>query len=51
MHSLVETGQLGAKTGQGFYDWNVKSADGVRATRDAFLIEVLRYRRSSASPR
>lgn len=43
---LVRKGHLGAKTGQGFYDWSVKSADAVRARRDAFLVEVLRYRRS-----
>lgn len=43
---LVRQGDLGAKTGRGFYDWSVKSADAVRARRDAFLVEVLRYRRS-----
>lgn len=42
---LVRRGDLGAPTGKGFYDWSVKSADEVRARRDAFLIEVLRYRR------
>ena len=42
---LVRRGELGASTGKGFYDWSVKSADEVRARRDAFLIEVLRYRR------
>jgi 3-hydroxybutyryl-CoA dehydrogenase len=42
---LVRNGHLGAKTGRGFYDWRVKSADAVRARRDAFLVEVLRYRR------
>jgi 3-hydroxybutyryl-CoA dehydrogenase len=42
---LVRQGHLGAKTGSGFYDWSVKSADAVRARRDAFLVEVLRYRR------
>ena len=39
-------GHLGARTGRGFYDWSAKSADEVKARRDAFLIEVLRYRRS-----
>ena len=43
---LVRNGHLGAKTGRGFYDWRVKSADAVRERRDAFLVEVLRYRRS-----
>ena len=42
---LVRSENLGAKTGRGFYDWSVKSAEGVRARRDAFLVEVLRYRR------
>jgi 3-hydroxybutyryl-CoA dehydrogenase len=42
---LVRSGNLGAKTGRGFYDWSLKSADAVRAERDAFLVEVLRYRR------
>jgi 3-hydroxybutyryl-CoA dehydrogenase len=42
---LVRSGNLGAGTGRGFYDWSLKSADTVRAERDAFLVEVLRYRR------
>ena len=45
IRDLVRRGDLGAPTGKGFYDWSVKSADEVRARRDAFLIEVLRYRR------
>ena len=45
MREKVRRGDLGARTGKGFYDWSVKSADEVRARRDAFVIEVLRYRR------
>ncbi len=46
MRDLVARGDLGAKTGQGFYDWSVKSAEQVRALRDEFLVEVLLYRRN-----
>jgi 3-hydroxybutyryl-CoA dehydrogenase len=45
MRELVRAGKVGAKAGQGFYDWSAKNADAVRARRDAFLIEVLQYRR------
>jgi 3-hydroxybutyryl-CoA dehydrogenase len=45
---LVRQGDLGAKTGKGFYDWSVKSADAVKARRDEFLVEVLRSRRRKA---
>jgi len=50
IRALVRDGRLGAKTGRGFYDWSVKSPDAVRSRRDAFLIEVLRYRRSTSRP-
>lgn len=43
--SLVRNGHLGARTGRGFYEWTADRADAVRARRDAFLVEVLRYRR------
>jgi len=43
--SLVRQGHWGASTGRGFYEWTPDRADGVRARRDAFLVEVLRYRR------
>ncbi|MCL4369324.1 MAG: 3-hydroxyacyl-CoA dehydrogenase family protein [Chloroflexi bacterium] len=35
-------GDLGARTGRGFYDWSRKDADQVKATRDAFLMARLR---------
>jgi 3-hydroxybutyryl-CoA dehydrogenase len=46
MREMVRLGQLGARTGRGFYDWSRKDAAQVREVRDAFLVEVLRYRRS-----
>ena len=46
LRGLVREGNLGVKTGKGYYDWSVKSAEGVKAGRDAFLVEVLRYRRA-----
>jgi 3-hydroxybutyryl-CoA dehydrogenase len=51
MHELVRAGQLGARTGRGFYDWSVKSADEVRGRRDDFLVQVLKWRGSSGPPR
>ncbi|MDX2267054.1 MAG: 3-hydroxyacyl-CoA dehydrogenase family protein [Bryobacter sp.] len=39
---LVRRGQLGAKTGSGFYDWSKKNADQVRNLRDRWLREFLR---------
>jgi 3-hydroxybutyryl-CoA dehydrogenase len=42
---LVRRGEIGARAGKGFYDWSSKSADEVRARRDEFLVQVLRWRR------
>lgn len=36
---MVARGDLGAKTGTGFYDWNSRSIDEAMAKRDAFIIE------------
>lgn len=36
---MVASGNLGAKTGTGFYDWNERSIDEAMAKRDAFIIE------------
>lgn len=36
---MVARGDLGAKTGKGFYDWSQRSIDEAIAKRDAFIIE------------
>ncbi len=45
-------GDLGARTGRGFYDWSQKDAAQVKATRDAFLMARLKdlYPRLPVSP-
>ncbi len=41
----LAAGQTGAVAGQGFYDWSTKSAEGVKARRDAFLVHLLQQER------
>jgi 3-hydroxybutyryl-CoA dehydrogenase len=41
----IERGELGAKTGRGFYDWSVKSASDVLKARDTLLLELARKRK------
>jgi 3-hydroxybutyryl-CoA dehydrogenase len=41
----VASGELGAKSGKGFYDWSKKSIEEVKNRRDRFIIDVLRARR------
>ncbi len=48
---LVRHGNLGARTGHGFYDWTAKSAAEVARIRDEFLVEVLLYRRRNRAGR
>jgi 3-hydroxybutyryl-CoA dehydrogenase len=45
LSSLVADGKLGAKTGEGFYDWSQRSVDELRRTRDLFLVERLKEAR------
>jgi len=42
MRDKVARGELGVKSGRGFYDWSKKDAAGVRARRDRFVLEVLK---------
>ena len=41
LRERVQRGDLGAKTGVGFYDWSKKSAADVKARRDGFVLEFL----------
>jgi len=42
LEDLVKRGQLGYKTGHGFYDWHVKDMQALALRRDNFIIETLR---------
>lgn len=47
LQDLVARGDLGAKTGRGFYDWATRSMDDLKETRDLFLVE--RYKEARRS--
>jgi 3-hydroxybutyryl-CoA dehydrogenase len=40
----VKQGDLGVKTGKGFYDWNTQSIDDLKQLRDDFIIQTLHFR-------
>ncbi len=44
---MVERGDLGVKTGKGFYDWSTKDPAAVRARRDQFVLDFLRASRET----
>jgi len=46
LRELVTRGDLGVKTGRGFFDWTERSADDAKARRDQFLIDFLRAQRT-----
>ena len=42
----VARGELGVKAGRGFLEWTPRKAEEVRARRDAFLIQFLRWQKA-----
>lgn len=45
----VRDGQLGVKSGSGFYDWSTKSIAELKQLRDDFIIQTLHFRAQSES--
>lgn len=43
MEKLVEEGNLGYKTGSGFYDWSVKDMDELAKRRNDFIIMARKF--------
>jgi len=39
----IAAGELGAKSGKGFYDWSIKSMDALADRRNRFIIEALQF--------
>lgn len=48
LNELVAQGKLGAKSGQGFYDWSERDVAELRRRRDLFLVERLKAERATA---
>ncbi len=42
IQSLIRSGDLGVKSGKGFYDWSKKDSEDVASQRDRFVLEFLR---------
>lgn len=50
MRSKLEAGELGVKTGKGFYDWTQRDAQRLIQVRDQFLIDFLKRWRVRREP-
>ncbi|WP_455387831.1 3-hydroxyacyl-CoA dehydrogenase family protein [Petrachloros mirabilis] len=40
----VRQGDLGVKSGKGFYDWNTRDIDALKKLRDEFIVQTLHFR-------
>ena len=49
LKELVKSGNLGHKTGAGFYDWKVKDMASLARSRDQFVMQTLRFFRKKGS--
>ncbi len=47
LQDLVAAGNLGAKSGKGFYDWSKKDAAAVKQRRDKFVLQVRKWQKST----
>lgn len=47
LRDKFNNGDFGVKTGQGFYDWQVRDGDELTSKRNQFLLELLKMERSS----